>query len=181
MTFFNIIPNFSLGSTFRAILNGHSVRENKRGWADYGDTQYTELSPFTLVADTPTLLPNNGLTGFKGQEPENTVLYDTSTGKIPGREGSDLNISVEMTVTPTHPSTTYMNLWIDIGGVIPPLYTRTQTFPKGQNVAHPWHFSITGYTLDTWAANGGLIYVQAPGSAEIHSIRYILSVQNPAR
>lgn len=64
------------------------------GWADYSDTQYTVGSPFAVVADTDTILPNNGLGGPKTQEPDGETLY--SAGKITGRNGDGILITVDM-------------------------------------------------------------------------------------
>lgn len=143
------------------------------GWADYADTQYTSGSPLSVLADTDTLLPNNGLGGVKTQEPSDGPFY--ADGKITGREGDGLLITVDFKVTPTNANTTLLEVWFDIGGSVGELYRRPITFPKGNGVERGVNFTVAGYTLDTWEANGAEVYVRANGTCEIHTIRYVLT------
>lgn len=155
-------------------LSGYKTTDVSFEWADYADTQYTEGSPFSIVADTDTLLPNNGLGGVKTYEPDGITLYNTSTQKITGIEGENRTITLEFKAKPTAGATTYLEHWIDIGGVIPPLYTRIVSFPKGVGVERNITSTTMVYTLDTWEANGGSVYIRANGSADIYGIRYVI-------
>lgn len=149
------------------------------GWADYADTQYTQGSPFALAANTDTLLPNNGLGGVKTQEPEGVTMY--ADGKITGRNGDGLMITVDMKVTPTNANTTLLEVWFDIGGSIGQLYRRPISFPKGQGVQIGVNFTVAGFTLDTWEANGAQVYVRANGTCNIHGVRYVLTRTHKAK
>jgi hypothetical protein len=51
---------------------------------------------------------------------------------------------------------------------------RIYTFPKGQGVDRKILSTTCYYTLDTWEANGGTVYVEANGNLDIHSIRYVI-------
>ena len=44
------------------------------GWADYADSEFTSGSPFALVANTDTLLPNNGQNGPKTRAPSDLAV-----------------------------------------------------------------------------------------------------------
>lgn len=147
------------------------------GWADYADSTYTEGSPFSIAAATPTLLPNDGVNGVKTYEPEGFTMYTPGPpGKINGIEGTMLSITLNCVVEPTNVGTTYVEFWFDIGGSIGELYRRIVSFPKGNGAARPITLTTTVYTLDTWEANGADVYVEANNTADIYDIRYVLGV-----
>jgi len=144
------------------------------GWGAYDDTQYTDLSPLSLVADTDTVLPNNAGNTIETQKPGDVAaFYDGSV--ITGRDGDGLLITVDFVATPTSPSATALEVWVDIGGSVGELYRRIVTFPKGTGVERPINFSTSAYTLNTWETNGATVYVRANGPVDIHSIRYVLT------
>lgn len=85
-------------------LEGVNPIDEHRGIADYNDTS-TASSPVSLVADTWTTLPNDGLgTYSKETLPEGvTTLLDSSTGAIDISEltvDSTILIRPDFTVTP---------------------------------------------------------------------------------
>lgn len=151
------------------------------GWADYADTQYTEGSPFEILGDTDYDLPNNGGIARISQAPSGVVLYDPSEQKITGRNGDGVLITVDCKVKPTSAGTTYVEFWFDIGGAVGELYRRPLTFPKGNGVERPVNFTVSGYTLDTWEANGAQARVRANGPADIYDIRYVVTATHRAR
>lgn len=152
---------------------------NSFGWADYADTTYTSGSPLAVLADTDTVLPNDGLGGNQSQEPPGVTMYDGSV--ITGRNGDGLLFTLEMKVVPTNGAATYIEVWIDIGGAVGELYRRIATFPKGQDVERTITLTTAGYTLDTWEQNGATVYVRCNGTCNIYDIRYILTRTHKAR
>lgn len=61
------------------------------GWADYADSTYTDISPLALVANTDTVLPNDGVNGPKTQIPTDfvngfytphSILFDALTASF---------------------------------------------------------------------------------------------------
>lgn len=144
------------------------------GWGSYADTQYTSESPFSLPANTDTALPNNKGTTIETYKPKDvTTFYDGSV--ITGREGDGILITVDLIVTPSGPTASSIDLWFDIGGAIGELYRRPVSFLKGSGVDNPINFTVSGYTLDTWEANGATVYARANGACTIHGIRYVIS------
>ena len=144
------------------------------GWAQYADTQYTSGAPFSILANTDTLLPNNAAQILDSEKPSDvTTFYDGSV--ITGRNGDGITITVDLTAVPTTASTTSLELWLDIGAPVGELYRRIVTFPKGNGIARPINFTITGYTLDTWETNGATAYVRANGTADLYGIRYVIT------
>ena len=150
------------------------------GWAQHADTFYTALAPFAILADTDTVVPNNNGSVIDSQKPADvTTFYDGTV--ITGRNGDGITITVDLMVIPTSVNTTYIEFWFDIGGSLGRIYPRIVSFPKGVGLERPLNFTVTGYTLNTWAANGATVYVRANGSANLHTIRYIITRTHKAR
>jgi hypothetical protein len=104
-----------------------------------------------------------------------TVSGTRVPGKIRGVEGDGLNFLIDFKVKPTTASSTYIDVWLDIGGSIGELYRRTTSLPKGQNTEHGFTMSVGGYTLDTWESNGAIVYVRANAAVSIYDIRIVLT------
>lgn len=181
------IPNTGLWSTIATALNNmFSEIFGRTGWGNYADTQYTSISPFPVLANTDTLLPNNKLNSLEIQKPiDVATFYDGTT--IPGRNGDDIIISIEFDIVPTAAATTLCEVWIDItGGTGTPtnlanLYRRPFTFPKGTGIERKVSFTQSGYTLNTWEANGGVVKIRTNGTADIYNVNYILKRTHKAR
>lgn len=166
--------------TFNGSTGGASTSAAWSGWGQYQDTQYTQGSPFSLTADTDTILPNNAGSVIESQLPTDVAeLYDGSV--ITGRNGDGILITVDMNATPTSVAATALEVWIDIGAPVGELYRRILTFPKGNGVERAINFSVSGYTLGTWEANGGTVYVRSNGPVDIHAIRYVITRTHKAR
>ena len=143
------------------------------GWGNYSDTQYTSGSPFSISANTDTVIPNNRGSVLEGEVPRDVgTFYDGSV--ITGRSGDSISITVDLKLLPTSRSTTIAEFWFDIGGSVGEIYRRIVTFPKGDGVARPVDFTIAGYTLGTWEANGATVYVRTNGTAGMYDIRYVI-------
>lgn len=153
------------------------------GWGNYSDTLYTVGAPFTVIDAAPAvLLPNNKGTTLEIQKPIDVdTFYDGTV--ITGRNGDGINVTIEFKCKPlgVDPSPR-ITVYIDIGGGIPELYTRDFVLSKGTGVEHYYLSSFNAYTLDTWEANGGTLYVAASGEdIEIYDIRYIITRTHKAR
>ena len=154
--------------------------QNSTGWADYVGTAYTSVSPFSVTADTDTVLPNNAGTVIESQKPNDiTTFYNGTT--ITGRNGDGISITVDFQAIPTDANATYIEVWFDItGGTGTPvnlanLYKRIITFPKGQGNVRPINFTVSGYTLGTWETNGAVVKVRSNGSVDLYDVRYVIT------
>lgn len=154
-------------------------QDTSSGWGAYGDTQYTVGSPFALAANTDTALPNNGLNAIESQKPIDIVTFYDGT-VITGRDGDGISITFEFKAVPGSTTNTYVEIWIDIGGTVGELYRRTLSFSKGAGT-YSLNASFTGYTLGTWEANGGTVYVRSNTTVDMYAIRYILTRTHKAR
>lgn len=151
------------------------------GWASYIDTQYPDsLNAFTVAADTDTVFPNNAGAVIDSQKPVDvTTFYDGSV--ITGRNGDALDLMIYCKAIPTA-ANQWVDIWVDIGGSIGELYRQTFTFPKGAGVERGLLYALSSaYTLDTWAANGGTVYIRSNASIDIYSINFNFDRNHKAR
>lgn len=83
-------------------------------------------------------------------------------GVITGRNGDGIAVMITFDATPASPNT-YLDVWIDIGGAIGEIYRQTISLPKGAGTQHGVSVGFAGFTLGTWASNGGTVYVEPTG------------------
>lgn len=152
------------------------------GWGVYNDTQYTEVSPLTLVAGVKVPLTIATGSSIETQLPTDvTSFWDYTTNTIKGNNGDGRLILIEFSAKPTDPSTSYLDISIDIGGSIGEIYPDTKIFPKGQGAARNIIYTISGYTLGTWEVNGGKVMLESDGAVDIYSIRAVIKRDHKGR
>lgn len=179
-------PNDGTGDSIR--VGGDKINDNfielygKTGWAQYTDTQYTDVSPFAITADTKVTLPNNAGDVLDIQKPLYIpTFYDEVGQVITGRNGDGISWSIELKVVPSV-SADFVELSIDIGGAVGEIYTSDYAFPKGANVVRNIIYAIpSAYTLGTWEANGGAVKIVSNGACDIYGIRYVITQTHKAR
>lgn len=150
------------------------------GWGNYTDTQYTSGAPFLLSADTNTQMPNNKGNTLEVQKPPDVTTFYTGS-VITGRNGDDIIITINFVARPTSVAATSIEVWFDIGGAVGELYRETRTFPKGTGIARSISLPFSGYTLDTWQANGATVFVRSDGPCDLYDINYIIKRTHKAR
>lgn len=150
------------------------------GWASYIDTQYTNLSPFTLLANTDTKVPNNAGTKVETQKPIHVTTYwDEVTQKITGRNGDGLDIMLYWVGIPSAQNAE-LDVWIDIGGAVGELYRQTFLF-RGTNQKGILYSLPSAYTLNTWEANGGDIYMRSSVNMDMYGFTFNFDTSHKAR
>ena len=181
------IPTNGLWSTIASALNNmFSEIFGRTGFADYADSQYTTGNRFPVLGNVDTLLPNNAGITYDTEKPTDiTTFYDGTV--ITGRDGDGLTFTFEFIAVPTNVGTTEIEIWLDItGGTGTPtnlanLYRRLETFEKGVGVEKTITYSISGYTRNTWEANGGVVKIRTNGTCDIFGVRYVLTRTHKAR
>lgn len=155
------------------------LNQVESGWATYVDTQYTSGSPFSVSADTDTVLPNNALSKIETQKPESiTEFYDGS--QILGVNGNAIDIMIYFKATPSAQNQ-YLDLWIDIGGSIGELYRQSFAFPRGAGVERGILYALpSAYTLNTWEANGGTVYIRSNAALTLHTCNFNFDLSHKA-
>lgn len=134
-----------------------NVVNSQSGWASYVDTQYNSGSPFSVLAGVTAALPNNAGSTIDSQKPADiTTFYDGTY--ITGRNGDSLDLQLYFRALPANINAE-LDIWVDIGGSVGMLYLQTFFFraatEKGIMYSLP-----SAYTLNTWEANGGIVYVK---------------------
>jgi hypothetical protein len=175
MTF---IKNFPTGIRDER-LNTLIDRNNGIGWVTHSDTQYTEALPLSIVADTDTLIPNNGLVRNVSQAPKEFALYDPTTQKIHAQFGDFVTLQVEFSIVPTEPNATFREVWLDTSE--PHLHRDIFSFPKGQGIARSIHFVFAAGVLSDWTTTGARTVLRVNGTANIYDIVYDIGVVYKAR
>lgn len=150
------------------------------GWATYVDTEYTESNKYKLFNEVKVTLPNNAGFILDSQKPYYIdSFYDSSSKSITGRNGDGIIVTIEFWAVPKTNKGS-LSTSIDIGGTVGEIYPRLTTFRQKKNEAQPVSMSISGYTLDTWEANGGKLKIITHGDFEIYGIRYVITNSHKA-
>lgn len=139
------------------------------GWGAYVNTAAAQ----SLVAATKVSLTNNAGTVLETQKPADIASFYTA-GKIIGRNGDGLGVTVELTFTPSNGTASNFYMAIDIGGSVGEIYPRDYAILRGSGVAHKISYSQICYSLDTWQANGGTVKVEADGPGSVTGVRYVI-------
>lgn len=146
------------------------------GWAEYQDTEYTSSSPFTVLLDTDTVIPNNAGTIRQDQKPKDVdTLYNPLTKTIPGRYGDGLIVHCDFKFTSSSAAGAYFEVWLDLGASVVDLYRRVTTMPKGNDTEHGFSISVGTFTYDTWEALGAQFKIRASVNTDIYDVRYVLT------
>lgn len=134
---------------------------------------------FYLSNVTGTFQDNEQVTG--GTSSATADVDGTITeGKINALEGDTISYTVEFTAEPQTANTTYIDVWVDIGGSVGELYRRTTSLPKGSGNAVSVISSTDAYCLDTWESNGGVIKILANQDTNIYDIRVVVFLRSTA-
>lgn len=148
------------------------------GWAQYGDSNYTEASPLTISLGATEIIGVDGLSNtVKTQLPIGvTDLYDVSTSRItPASVGDYYSLSLQFNGKNSS-NNGDATIFIDIGGAFTRLFPSTFRFNRGAGTAHEYYFTFNFYSLNTFLANGGLIKIESgTGNTEIYDI--IIQIQ----
>lgn len=154
------------------------------GWAQYGDTEYEELSSFVVNAGDNLPLPNNAGLVLSSQIPVATdPLYSGVSGKItPDKEGDAYLLRIGFKRFTTS-NTGYGEITLDIGQATP-ILTIPVNFPRGSGSNNTSSFVVTEliFSGSDFVTNGGqLFYESVRGNTSIYDIRYLISRIHKAR
>lgn len=161
-TFLNLYTGLRIGESL-------PVNPYITGWASYVDTEYTSISPFSVSGGVTTQLPNNAGTIVDSQKPSDITTFYTGS-VITGRNGDSLDLMIYFKVLPSS-TNAELDVWIDIGGSIGILYLQTFYF-RGASEKGVMYNLPSAYTLNTWEANGGTVYVKPSVNMDFWGINY---------
>lgn len=170
---------WAVGSVNVGILP--SDRIEPAGWGVYADNAAVSQ----VFNGTPTLLEINGLGSLTNEDHLPLVirgtgsLWDTTNSFIkPLTIGDSYNLRIQATITATTSNPTRIEAALDIGGGATPtivIATDSQTLRGGN--PQPVLFSFPIFTLGTFIANGGQIFITVNSGTATISNRSILIVR----
>ena len=161
----------STSTGYWVVRNGEWVNLNASdseglGWVRWDDGQYTSASKFTIAQDATETLPNNGAT-ITSYLNTPSALYNPTTKRVYGIKENDLYLAtIVFNASAANANSTYGELKLEGGNGTP--YERlsaTINFPKGNDVAHPFHNVFQYYVDEDFMTNGNFWTITATGGA----------------
>jgi len=102
-----------------------------------------------------------------------------SNGYITGRNGDSIDFMLYFKVVPSAINAE-LDIWIDIGGGVGELYRDTKYY-RGTTEKGVIYTIPSGYTLDTWEANGGVIYLKSSVNMTVYLVSINVDRSHKAR
>ena len=167
-----------VSQAIRELASRLSTVERNTGWAVYNHGGGAQA----IAANTRTKLVIDGATKIESQLPDGTgPLWDTATNTITGRNGDAIDIKIQFVFTPTSAAATEIDIEVDIGGGVGVVEYDTRALTRGAGNPHNITLAFPAYTLNTWEANGGEIYVEADGPGSVTALRIVIVRTHKAR
>ena len=176
------IPNSGLWSSIAASLNSNfDERYNSTGWAFYSDTQYTDLSPFTVNQGVTSSAPNNKGTVIETQLPAGvTTFYDGSV-ITPENANDFYNIGIRFACTSSVQEGA-IAVKLDIGGSQGVISSESRRLARGAGSTNTFEINFSVFTGSTFIANGGTVQFESiTGNTDFWFISYLISRTHLAR
>ena len=89
-------------------------------------------------------------------------------GYVTGRNGDSIDIMLYFKAVPSAINSE-IDIWINIGGAVGELYRQTILF-RGTTEKGAMYTIPSGYTLGTWEANGGVIYLKSSVNMQVYGV-----------
>ena len=144
-------------------------------WANYGDTQYTDVSPLVLSAGVEVPFTNNALDSVTSFMPAGVSFFDSVTQKITPQsigETYALRFSFKATTTTNNNN---LIIRLDIGGTQGVILERTISLRLGAAVLYNITNSNELFALNQFVSNGGTLTIEAQDSnTEIYDINFYI-------
>lgn len=160
----NLISKAKIDSTF--------------GWVSYMDTAYTSKTDSIQVAGgSDQRIPFYAGSSISTYLPIGIdSLWSNTDSTIVGIDGTAIDVMFYFRATPTA-ANQWLEVWVDIGGGVGELYRQTFSFPRGAGVERGILYALpSAYTLNTWEANGGKLYLRSNAAIKIHSMNLNIDV-----
>ena len=160
---------------YRRLLDGISPKSRyDTGWALYSDTQYTESSPLVINQGVTAQLANNAGSVIDTYLPQGIDAF-YEDGKIKGhQEGDSFEWSIRFKVKSSIANGAFA-VKVDIGGDLGIILEDTRRLVRGSNSENFFNISFTGYTLDTFLANGGTVKFESiSGDSSVYDISFLI-------
>lgn len=148
---------------------------NSLGWVQIEDTALTEGSPLSLLTDTRTLLTNDGVNVINSfNSSTNPITWNSVTNTFePDNSGDCYIIRLQLTAKPSI-NLANLSLELDIGGGQGVIWDKTIRLSEGAGVATRISETMMLYTLGTFVANGGKLYLTSDLPVDIFSVNMVI-------
>lgn len=159
------------------ISNINGAGEEPNGWVQISDNTRDSSNPLSLAANVRTKVNVSADSVIESYAPPNTTastFYNETLGKLYGEsEGDSYILRITYKADPSQNNTNIA--WsLDIGGSQGSIFDDSTTLVRGANEA-PYSQIIPYYTLGTFQANGGELYVTASHNCDIYDVRLYIS------
>lgn len=142
---------------------GSSIDMMGKGWAVYQDDTYTSGSPLVIASTQSQLTCDGAGSGTnKSYLPDGVSdFWNTTTNKItPENIGDCYDLRVQFKAKCSTVSA-YFDFELDIGGALGIITARTLSSSKGANTEQRYSVGLPVFSLSTFVANGGTIYLNS--------------------
>lgn len=145
------------------------------GWVQYSDTQYTQASPLTISGNVRTRLTNDAgliidLVNMFGAD---TIWNPTTNKFVPDNSGDKYTKRVSFTADPAL-NNRNLTLELDIGGNQGVIWSRTIRLSRGAGIDTKVTENLDFYTLNTFVANGGDLFIECDGDIDLYDIIFLI-------
>lgn len=163
------------GTTKKITISDLFNKINFFGWANYADSQYTALAPRSILSGARTQLTNNtgGASTNTTYLNENQELWDNDAIRpIAIGDAFDVRVTFSLTAETNDKDVT---LEMDIGSGTPIIiYSETRRMLKSGGAVNSFAFSIPTYSLDTFLANGGKLYITPTSNIQLYGLNIFI-------
>ena len=149
------------------------------GWAQYGDTQYTNLSPFVITSGTEVNIPNNAGSNIVNHLPPNVSSLYNGTDILAQNSGDGYIWRLAFTGFSSAAQGEYavkmdISAARDGSGII--LATPVKMLKgSGSGNASIYSMEFDGYSLSTFIANGARFRIESiSGNLSMYNITYFI-------
>jgi len=159
----NQVTDLTIVSSGGELYNSTPLELKSKGWAVYHDSTYTVGAPLTVASARVKLTNDTAGSGTdKTYLPASvTDFWNSTTNKItPENVGDAYDVRIQFKAKCSTVSA-FFDFEIDIGGSLGVITSRTLSSSKGANTEQRYSVGIPVFTLATFVANGGEIYINS--------------------
>ena len=145
------------------------------GWVQVTDGQYDTATRYSIPQGIRTKIPNNSadvlnVTNLFGA----TTLWNSVTNKFENdNSGDSFNMRVQFVANPSL-NNRDLTLELDIGGAQGVIWSKTIQLARGAGTNNRITENIHFYTLNTFIANGGELYLTCDSDVDVFDIRFLI-------
>lgn len=163
---YKTIYNPLLEDGFQKIL---VLDKTETGWIQVSDDEHTQSTPLTISSNVRTLLPNNAANVLNVTNPIGGSTWWANDKFNPDNSGDTYDLRVGFIADPTL-NNRNLTLELDIGGTQGVIWSKTLRLARGAGVDTRIIETIDIFTLGTFIANGGEIFITCDGDVDIYDI-----------